>query len=105
MRPSSRGGPGKDGIPPIDEPRFVSAKEMDDLLKSEDMVFVLDHGGETRVYPQKVLVWHEIVNDVVAGERISVTYCPLTGSTVAFKGRASGGDPLTFGTTGRLVNS
>ncbi len=99
------GGPGKDGIPPVDEPRFVSAKEMDDLLKPEDVVFVLHYGDEIRVYPQKVLVWHEIVNDEVAGERISVTYCPLTGSTVAFKGRTPGGDSLTFGTTGRLVNS
>ncbi len=99
------GGPGKDGIPSIDEPRFVSAGEMDDLLEPEDRVFVLDHGGELRVYPQKVLVWHEIANDVVAGENLSVTYCPLTGSTVAFKGRAPGGEPLTFGTTGKLVNS
>lgn len=99
------GGPGKDGIPPIDAPRFVSIEEMDDLLKPEDVVFVLDYGDEIRAYPQKVLVWHEIVNDEVAGEKISVTYCPLTGSTVAFKGRSPGSDQLTFGTTGRLVNS
>lgn len=99
------GGPGKDGIPSIDEPRFVSAREMDDLLEPADMIFVLDYGGERRVYPQKVLVWHEITNDEVAGERLSVTYCPLTGSTVAFKGRSPEGEPLTFGTTGKLVNS
>ena len=99
------GGPGKDGIPPIDEPKFVSAAEMDDQLKSDDRVFVLDYNGETKVYPQPVLVWHEIVNDEVAGGKLSVTYCPLTGSTVAFKGRSPAGEPLTFGTTGRLVNS
>ncbi|CAN5685449.1 DUF3179 domain-containing protein [soil metagenome] len=99
------GGPGKDGIPPIDNPKFVSAGEMDELLKPEDKVFVLDYKGETKVYPQPVLVWHEIVNDEVAGEKLSVTYCPLTGSTVAFKGRSPNGDPLTFGTTGSLVNS
>lgn len=99
------GGPGKDGIPPIDEPKFVSAAEMDDQLKPEDKVFVLDYKGETRVYPQPVLVWHEIVNDQVAGEKLSITYCPLTGSTVAFKGRSPAGEPLTFGTTGSLVNS
>ena len=99
------GGPGKDGIPPIDEPKFVSAAEMDDQLKPEDRVFVLDYGGETKVYPQPVLVWHEIVNDEVAGEKLSVTYCPLTGSTVAFKGWSPAGEPLTFGTTGSLVNS
>lgn len=99
------GGPGKDGIPSIDKPRFVSAREMDDLLEPADAVFVLDYGGERRVYPQKVLVWHEIANDEMAGERLSVTYCPLTGSTVAFKGRSPSGEPLTFGTTGKLVNS
>ena len=99
------GGPGKDGIPPIDEPKFVSASEMDDQLKPEDKVFVLDYKGETKVYPQPVLVWHEIVNDEVAGDKLSITYCPLTGSTVAFKGRTPAGEPLTFGTTGSLVNS
>ena len=99
------GGPGKDGIPPIDEPKFVSASEMDDQLKPDDRVFVLDYRGETKVYPQPVLVWHEIVNDEVAGEKLSITYCPLTGSTVAFKGRSPTGEPLTFGTTGSLVNS
>ena len=99
------GGPGKDGIPSIDEPKFVSAGEMDALLRPDDFVFVLNYEGETRVYPQPVLVWHEIVNDEVAGEKLSVTYCPLTGSAVAFRGRSPGGEPLTFGTTGRLVNS
>ncbi|MGB3635766.1 MAG: DUF3179 domain-containing protein [Rubrobacteraceae bacterium] len=99
------GGPGKDGIPPIDEPKFVSAREMDDQLEPDDRVFILDYEGETKVYPQPVLVWHEIVNDEVAGEKLSITYCPLTGSTVAFKGRAPNGEPLTFGTTGSLINS
>jgi hypothetical protein len=99
------GGPPKDGIPAIDEPRFVAADEMNYLLKPEDRVFVLSYQHEVRVYPQLVLVWHEIVNDTVAGEPLSVTYCPLTGSVVAFKGRAPDGTPLTFGTSGKLVNS
>jgi hypothetical protein len=99
------GGPPKDGIPAVDEPQFVSATEMDYLLKPGDRVFVLAYQDEVRVYPQPVLVWHEIVNDDVAGEQISVTYCPLTGSAVAFTGRAPDGTPLTFGTSGKLVNS
>lgn len=99
------GGPPKDGIPPIDQPRFVASGELDRLLKPEDRVFILDYKGELRAYPQLVLVWHEIVNDEIAGEQLSVTYCPLTGSTVAFKGRAPDGQPLTFGTSGKLVNS
>ncbi len=99
------GGPPKDGIPAIDAPRFVSATEMDELLEPEDRVFVLDYQGELRVYPQIILVWHEIVNDQIGGERISVTYCPLTGSVVGFRGRSPASEPLTFGTTGMLVNS
>jgi hypothetical protein len=97
------GGPGKDGIPSIDEPRFVVAGDAG-FLSDSDPIFGLVHRGEARCYPQLVLVWHEIVNDVVGGEPLSVTYCPLTGSVVAFRGRA-GGRALTFGTTGNLVNS
>ena len=101
----AHGGPEKDGIPPIDAPKFVAADELDQLLKPQDRIFVLDYRGERRVYPQQVLVWHEIVNDVVAGDQLSVTYCPLTGSAVAFTGRGPDGAPLTFGTSGKLVNS
>lgn len=98
------GGPGKDGIPPIDEPVFVSASKAG-FLKDEDVVFGLIHRGEVRAYPQLVLVWHEVVNDVIADEPISVTYCPLTGSTVGFTARGGGRRLSTFGTTGKLVNS
>jgi hypothetical protein len=50
-----------------------------------------------------VLVWHEIVNDTVGGEALSVTYCPLTGTVIGF--RSPPGQAWTFGTTGDLVNS
>ncbi len=99
------GGPPKDGIPSIDNPRFVSVSEADEYLRPSDVVFGIDIDSEARAYPQRVLVWHEIVNDSFRGRRISVTYCPLTGSQLAFEGRASDGSPLTFGTTGKLVNS
>jgi hypothetical protein len=98
------GGPPKDGIPPIDQPRFVAAGEAD-FLGVDDVVFGLVHGGEARAYPQLVLVWHEIVNDTFADGPLTVTYCPLTGSTVAFRGTAPDGEPYTFGTSGDLVNS
>ena len=98
------GGPGKDGIPAIDRPRFLPAADAR-FLRDEDVVFGIVYRGQVRAYPQLILVWHEIVNDVFAGRRASVTYCPLTGSVVAFEGRALNGRPLTFGTTGNLVNS
>lgn len=97
------GGPGKDGIPPIDEPKFLSASKVD-FLHDDEPVFGLVRDGDVRAYPQQVLVWHEIVNDTVAGQPISVTYCPLTGTVVGFTG-LPGRPGATFGTSGKLVNS
>jgi hypothetical protein len=99
------GGPPKDGIPPIDRPKYVSAAESEKFLKPNDIVFGLDYQGVVKAYPQKILVWHEIVNDEVKGEKIAVTYCPLTGSAVGFRGRSRDGAMLTLGTSGKLVNS
>jgi hypothetical protein len=99
------GGPPKDGIPPIDRPKYVSATESQKFLKSNEIVFGLDYQGVVKAYPQKILVWHEIVNDELKGEKIAVTYCPLTGSAVAFRGRSRAGGSLSFGTSGKLVNS
>lgn len=97
------GGPPKDGIPPIDEPKFSTGDP--GFLSGDDVVFGILRDGEARAYPQLVLVWHEIVNDEFADGPVSITYCPLTGSVVAFRGTAPDGKPYTFGTSGRLVNS
>lgn len=99
-----RGGPPKDGIPPIDEPVFVAAGDVD-FLEDADVVFGLRHEGVVRAYPQLILVWHEIVNDQFPDGSLAVTYCPLTGSTIGFRGTSPTGDTLTFGTSGNLVNS
>ncbi|MFQ5899217.1 MAG: DUF3179 domain-containing protein [Candidatus Methylomirabilia bacterium] len=100
------GGPPKDGIPPIDDPSYVTAAKAETLLGPEDVVFGFDYQGVVKAYPQKTLVWHEIVNEEVGGEKVSITYCPLTGSVVAFRGRSrADGAMLSFGTTGKLVNS
>jgi hypothetical protein len=98
------GGPPKDGIPPIDEPRFVNAADAG-FLTDDDVVFGLVRDRQSRAYPQLVLVWHEIVNDTFPSGPLTVTYCPLTGSTVAFSGTAPDGTAYTFGTSGDLVNS
>ena len=59
---------------------------------------VLD--GEAKAYPQSVLVWHEIVNDVVGQTPVSVTYCPLTGTAQGFRRGET-----TFGVSGQLINA
>ncbi len=97
------GGPGKDGIPSIDKPVFVTAADAS-FLSDDEPVFGLVRGGQARAYPQQVLVWHEIVNDTIDGERVAVTYCPLTGTVVGFTGLPDR-PGLTFGVSGRLVNS
>jgi hypothetical protein len=94
------GGPGKDGIPSIDQPQFWDAAGADDYLDGGDIVFGLVENGVARAYPQRILVWHEIVNDDFGGLKLAVTYCPLTGTAIAFER----GD-TEFGVSGRLVNS
>lgn len=94
------GGPGKDGIPAIDEPRFAPAGDPPSNLDDDDPVFGVELNGETKAYPQYVLVWHEVVNDVVGGEAVAVTYCPLTGTTQGFHR-----GPVEFGVSGSLINT
>jgi hypothetical protein len=98
------GGPPKDGIPAIDRPSLVSVAEADRWLEDREPVAVIAVGGEARAYPLQILIWHEIVNDEVGGLPVSVTYCPLCNTTLAFDRRFDG-RVLDFGTTGRLRHS
>jgi len=98
------GGPPKDGIPALDRPRFVSVAEAGRWLDPREPVLVVEHGGEARVYPLRILVWHEIVNDRIDGLPIAVTFCPLCNTALVFD-RRHAGRTLDFGTTGRLRHS
>jgi len=98
------GGPGKDGIPALDRPSFETVREAGKWLANEDPVAVVRIAGEVKVYPLQILIWHEIVNDVVGGVPVSVTFCPLCNSTLAFR-RVFDGRILDFGTTGLLRHS
>lgn len=96
------GGPPRDGIPSIDEPKFVQAQQAD--LQDGDLVLGLEINGDARAYPLDILVWHEIVNDEVGGEPVAVTYCPLCFTNQVFK-RTIEGEVVEFGTSGKLYNS
>lgn len=98
------GGPGRDGIPPIDKPRTISQKEADKFLEDHEPVLVVEQGRAVRAYPVQILIWHEIVNDELGGRPIAVTYCPLCNSSVVFDRRVDD-RVLTFGTTGNLRKS
>ena len=97
------GGPPKDGIPSIDDPRFVPVSEVQGIAGTEPVLGITVN-GESRAYPLRILTWHEIVNDVVGGVPVTVTFCPLCNSGIVFDRRAAG-RVLDFGTTGKLRNS
>ena len=94
------GGPPKDGIPSIDDPKFVPVAEVTDLADTEPVIG-LTIGGVARAYPLRILTWHEIVNDTLGGVPVAVTYCPLCNAAIVFDRRA-GARVLDFGTTGKL---
>lgn len=98
------GGPPKDGIPSIDNPKFVPISEATDFLNDHDPGIALNIDDTARFYPFQILVWHEIVNDTINGQRVLITYCPLCLSGIVFDPVVQG-DRVEFGTSGKLWNS
>lgn len=98
------GGPPKDGIPSIDNPKFESAEEADKWLNDDDLVLGLDYKGTVKAYAHRILNWHEIVNDFAGDERVLITYCPLCRTGIAFRPIVNGKE-IEFGTSGKLYNS
>ena len=99
-----QGGPPRDGIPPLDDPKFISVTEADAIYGDSSPVIQFEVNGDVRAYPLDILTWHEIVNDLVGGVPVSVTFCPLCNTAIAFE-RTLEGNVLTFGTSGLLRNS
>jgi hypothetical protein len=103
------GGPPKDGIPAIDAPRFErlvrgNAIGWSAALGDTEPVIALSIGEDARAYPLRVLIWHEIANDMVGGTPVVVTYCPLCNAALVFE-RVVDGRVFDFGTTGKLRHS
>lgn len=92
-----------DGIPAIDTPRCLPAGGVGFLADDAPLV-VLEVDGDVRAYPLEILTWHELVNDTVGGIPITVSYCPLCNSAVAYDRRV-GDRVLDFGTSGALTQS
>lgn len=98
------GGPPKDGIPALDKPKFVSIEKAKLWLAEKEPVVSLVIDGEARAYPLQILIWHEIINHEFKGVPVSVTFCPLCYSAVAFDRRLDG-KLYNFGVTGMLRHS
>ena len=98
------GGPPRDGIPPLDDPRFTTFEDADSYLGRLEPVIAFELNGDARAYPLRILTWHEIVNDVVGGVPVIVTFCPLCNSAIVFD-RTVDGALFDFGTSGKLRHS
>jgi hypothetical protein len=98
------GGPPPDGIPPIDDPKFLAPGDAG-FLTDREPVLAVEIGQEAKAYPLQIMTWHEIVNDEIGGVAVSVTYCPLCNTGIAFERPTIDGELLDFGTSGKLYNS
>jgi hypothetical protein len=98
------GGVRKDGIPALKGPKAVAAAEAA-FLDDGEAVFGIERNGESRAYPQRILDWHELANDVVGGEPLALSYCTLCGSAIAYATRTADGRARLFGSSGLLYRS
>lgn len=98
------GGPAKDGIPAIDDPRFATVADAQKWLKPNEPVISLKIENEARAYPLQILIWHEIVNDRVGKNPVLVTFCPLCYTAIVFDRRLDGKE-YSFGVSGMLRHS
>ena len=100
------GGPGKDGIPSIDKPIFVESNNVivSSYMDDDDLIVGIVNGNKAKAYPHKILDWHEVINDDVFGEKVTISYCPLTGT--AFGWESSVNNKFSeFGVSGLIYNS
>ncbi len=98
------GGPPPDGIPPIDVPAFERVTDVD-WLEDQEPVLALEIDGDARAYPVQVMTWHELVNDTFGELPVTVSFCPLCNSAIAYERIGPDAEVLDFGTSGLLYNS
>ena len=97
------GGVSRDGIPSLQKPQLVKVSGAS-FMKDDDRILGVEVNGAARAYPMGILWWHEVVNDTLGGEPLLLSYCPLTGSGIAFDPRVDGVE-LDFGVSGLLFLS
>lgn len=95
------GGPGKDGIPALFEPRFEEPSQAQRWLKDPEPVISVYIEGKAKAYPLQILIWHEIVNDRIGSVPVAVTFCPLCYSANVFDRRVDKIE-YVFGVSGML---
>lgn len=98
-----KGGPPRDGIPALNNPRYINASDAF-FLESDDRVMGVRIEGDAYAYPLGIMNYHEIVNHETADSQWLITYCPLCGTGMVFDAQLEGRS-LTFGVSGLLYNN
>jgi hypothetical protein len=97
------GGVVRDGIPPLKNPKMLSAADAI-YLEDSHVVFGLKINGDARAYPKRILAWHEMFKDTIGGESLCGVYCTLCGSMVIYRMEFEG-QHYELGTSGFLYRS
>ncbi|MGI9516203.1 MAG: DUF3179 domain-containing protein [Pirellulaceae bacterium] len=97
------GGVRRDGIPPLVDPKMLSADQAD-YLDDSNIVFGLEINGDARAYPKRILAWHELFRDTVGEIPVAGVYCTLCGTVIIYDETMSGGR-YDLGTSGFLYRS
>lgn len=92
---------GKDDIPEIYEPKFITVKEAQEQIKDSTKGVLVDITGKKKFYPFNILIWHEVINDFMEGVPYAVTYSPFCESAVVYKSSAED-QGLKFRSSGLL---
>jgi len=97
------GGVWRDGIPPLKNPKMIPARQAT-YLADDNIVFGIAIDGDVRAYPKRILAWHEMVKDRIAGRELNGVYCTLCGSMILYDATV-GGVHYELGTSGFLYRS
>ena len=97
-------GAARDAIPAISGPRYWTIEEAAQVYTDNVPLVQVNIDGDVRGFPLEILTWHEIVNDTIGGMPITVTYCPLCNTAIAFEAQI-GEEVFKFGVSGLLRNS
>lgn len=90
-----------DRIESIDSPYF---EEIDNtIIGTNEIMYAYRFGDTVKLYPESIIGGHEIVNDKIGNHYFAITYCPLTGSALAWD-REIAGNITEFGVSGHLYN-
>lgn len=95
------GTPNRDLFTPVNSPPYASAESAQAFLRDDDRVYILRKPQWAYVFPEVLIASYHVINDVIEGEPLAITYCMLAGTAATFSRRIAD-RVLTLGLTGQL---